>query len=157
MIKKNLRIGIIKHVLLINKKILLNILDTFHKKIMKRKLKITRLKHTQLNVCEKEELSCTWYKSLMYSVHKRSRQTTFLYEVGKIESKNHPPILLRATLFNLTWNHLSLVLSNNMVITDLSLFILRLSCQQSKKEETKSKNQSFLMYVHIQSREHFKS
>ena len=57
MIKKNLRIGIIKHVLLINKKILLNILDTFHKKIMKRKLKITR--HTQLNVCEKEELSCT--------------------------------------------------------------------------------------------------
>ena len=52
----------------------------------------------------------------MYSVHKRSRQTTFLYEVGKIESKNHPPILLSTTLFNLTWNHLSLALSSNMVI-----------------------------------------
>ena len=52
----------------------------------------------------------------MYSVHKRSRQTTFLYKVGEIESKNHPPILLSTTLFNLTWNHLSLVLSSNMVI-----------------------------------------
>ena len=73
---KNSWIWIIKHIFLINEKTLLNILNTFLCKIMKRKLKCISLnyvlpsdrtldileigplynKHTQLNVCEKEEL-----------------------------------------------------------------------------------------------------
>ena len=74
--------------------------------------------------------------------------------MGKIESKNHPsiywvPILHSDQYHSIQFDMKSFitflpeVLSNNMVITDLSvrlsLFILRLSCQQYKKEETKSK------------------
>ena len=78
---KNSWIWIIKHIFLINEKTLLNILDTFLCKIMKRKLKWISLnyvlpsyrtldileigslynKHTQLNVCEKEEFQCFLY------------------------------------------------------------------------------------------------
>ena len=78
---KNSWIWIIKHIFLINEKTLLNILNTFLCKIMKRKLKCISLnyvlpsdrtldileigplynKHTQLNVCEKEELPCFLY------------------------------------------------------------------------------------------------
>ena len=52
---------------------------------------------------------CTVYTKGLDKLH-------FYMKWGKIESKNHPPILLSTTLFNLTWNHLSLVLSSNMVI-----------------------------------------
>ena len=52
---------------------------------------------------------CTVYTKGLDKLH-------FYMKWGKIENKNHPPILLSATLFNLTWNHLSLVLSSNMVI-----------------------------------------
>ena len=73
-------IWIIKHIFLINEETLLNILDTFLCKIMKRKMKcifelcaaiwqefgqpkISPLYHchTQLNVCEKEGLQCFSY------------------------------------------------------------------------------------------------
>ena len=78
---KNSWIWIIKHIFLINEKTLLNILDTFLCKIMKRKLKCISLNyvlpsdrtlnileigplynsHTQLNVYEKEKLQCFLY------------------------------------------------------------------------------------------------
>ena len=71
----------IKHIFLTNEKTLLNILNTFLCKIMKRKLKCISLNyvlpsdstldileigplyhsHTQLSVCEKEELQCFLY------------------------------------------------------------------------------------------------
>ena len=74
-----------KNILFINKKTLLNILGTFLCKIMKKKFKcifklcaaiLQDLKypkigplyhcHTQLNVCEKEELQCFSYFKILF-------------------------------------------------------------------------------------------
>ena len=101
-------IWIIKHIFLINEETLLNILDTFLCKIMKRKMKcIFELCaaiwqefghpkigplyhcHTQLNVCEKEGLQCFSYLIQIFvldqiwldlSIHFWHSQPTFAYE-----------------------------------------------------------------------------